>query len=77
MKIHTEYPGELSDGTCTSTPGTSMMRMALNPSVGHGSFLLDRMVEFRRCTEIFNFAHKWHRIEILQILEHAVSRCMR
>ena len=38
---------------------------------------LDRMVEFRRCSEIFNFVHKWHRIELLQILEHSVSRNMR
>ena len=37
------------------------------------SFLC-RMVEFRPCSEIFNFAHKWHRIEIFQILEHSVSR---
>ena len=25
IKIHTEYPGELSDGTCTSIPGTSII----------------------------------------------------
>ena len=35
------------------------------------------MVEFHRCTEIFKFAQKWHRIEILQIMEHSVSRCIR
>ena len=32
--------------------------------------LLDRRVEFRRCTKIFKFVRK-------QILEHSVSRCMR
>ena len=38
---------------------------------------LDRMVEFRRCTKIFNYAHEWHQNKILEILEHSVSRCMR
>ena len=58
-------------------------RSALSPSVIIKSScnivvsFLDRMVQFRSCTELFNFAHKWHRIEILQFLEHSVSRCMR
>ena len=48
-------------------------RSALSPSVIMKSScdievsFLDRMVEFRRCTEIFNVAHERHRIEILQI----------
>ena len=29
---------------------------------------LDRMVEFRRCSEVFNFAHKRHRIEKFQVI---------
>ena len=52
------------------------MRCILSPSVIIKSTcnivvsILDRMVEFRRCTKIFKFARK-------QILEHSLSRCMR